>query len=77
MNHTSHKTRWPDSVVLEEAKMMDNFKSTGLGVSEATGVPLSTVNWHMRIRLKVLDENLYERVSLVRNENKRRRKRRG
>lgn len=69
MNRTSHKTRWPDSMVLEEAKLMATKKATSSEVSEATGVPLSTVNWHMRVRLKNLDEELYMEVSVVRRNN--------
>lgn len=69
MNRTSHKTRWPDSVVLEEARLMATNKATGAEVSEATGVPLSTVNWHMRVRLKDLDWELYMEVSEVRRNN--------
>lgn len=69
MNRTSHKTRWPDSMVLEEAKLMATKKATSSEVSKATGVPLSTVNWHMRVRLKNLDEELYMEVSVVRRNN--------
>lgn len=69
MNRTSHKTRWPDSVVLQEARLMATNKATGSEVSEATGVPPSTVNWHMRVRLKDLDEELYMEVSVVRRNN--------
>lgn len=73
MNRTSHKTRWPDSMVLEEARLMATKKATSSEVSEATGVPLSTVNWHMRVRLKDLDEELYIEVSVVRRNNLKRR----
>ena len=73
MNRTSHKTRWPDSMVLEEARLMATKKATGPEVSEATGVPPSTVNWHMRVRLKDLDEELYIEVSMVRRNNLKRR----
>ena len=73
MNRTSHKTKWPDSVVLQEARLMANNKATGSEVSGATGVPLSTVNWHMRVRLKDLDEELYMEVSVVRRNNLKRR----
>ena len=69
MNRTSHKTRWPDSMVLEEARLMATKKATGSEVSEATGVLPSTVNWHMRVRLKDLDEELYIEVSMVRRNN--------
>lgn len=69
MNRTSHKTRWPDSVVLEEAKLMASQGASGSEVSKATGVPPSTVNWHMRVRLKDLDEELYIEVSVVRRNN--------
>lgn len=73
MNRTSHKTKWPDSVVLQEARLMANNKATGSEVSGATGVPPSTVNWHMRVRLKDLDEELYMEVSVVRRNNLKRR----
>lgn len=69
MDRTSHKTRWPDSMVLEEARLMATKGATGSEVSEATGVPSSTVNWHMRVRLKDLDEELYMKVSVVRRNN--------
>lgn len=48
---------------------MATNKATGAEVSEATGVPLSTVNWHMRVRLKDLDWELYMEVSEVRRNN--------
>lgn len=56
------KKSYTDEFVLEEAKYINKNLATYKETSEYFNVPLSTVGWHMRVRLERLDSGLHSDV---------------
>lgn len=56
------KKSYTDEFVLEEAKYINKNLATYKETSEYFNVPLSTVGWHMKVRLRKLDPTLHSDV---------------
>lgn len=56
------KRSYTDEFVLEEAKYINKNLATYKETSEHFNMPLSTVGWHMKIRLQRLDSELHSDV---------------
>lgn len=68
------KKSYTDEFVLEEARYINKNLATYKETSEHFNVPLSTVGWHMKIRLQRLDSELHSDVMDVIHINYRLRK---
>lgn len=56
------KRSYTDDFVIEEAKYINKNLATYKETSEYFNVPLSTVGWHMKVRLRKLDPTLHSDV---------------
>lgn len=68
------KRRYTDQQVLEEARYINKNLATYKEASEHFNMPLSTVGWHMKVRLERLDSELHSDVMDVIHINYRLRK---
>lgn len=68
------KKSYTDEFVLEEARYINKNLATYKEASEHFNRPLSTVGWHMKVRLERLDSELHSDVMDVIHINYRLRK---
>lgn len=62
MNNSDNRFKHSDETVLDEANILLQNNCSYYEVHTRTGVPLSTVAWHMKYRLKTIDAALHNEV---------------